>query len=116
MTSDDSNYYRLVGRRTEDRITLLSQELADGGRAVLVFCEKDAAAAFRIVEGLGEEWEVIEGASDDVTELLGVCDATGVQYVCLDPPTSLTCNSAREPRLVPLRAFLDHLIDHQEDS
>jgi hypothetical protein len=38
--------------------------LADGGRAVLVFWQTDAVEAFRILEGLGEEWEAIEGATD----------------------------------------------------
>jgi hypothetical protein len=54
MTPEDGGYC-LVGRRAEGRITLLSEVLADGGRAVLVFCETDAAEAFRILEGLGEE-------------------------------------------------------------
>jgi hypothetical protein len=96
--------------------SLLSEALAEGGRAVLVFCETDAAEAFRILEGLGEEWEVIEGATD-ITELLGVCGATGMQYVGLDPPTALARGDAEEePRLVPLKAFVDHLLDDQEGS
>lgn len=115
MTIEDANCC-LVGRRAEDRITLLSQELADGGRAALVFCETDAAETFRILEGLGEEWEVIEGATD-ITELLGVCLATGVEYVCLDPPTALTRGDAEEePGLAPLKAFVDHLLDDREGS
>jgi hypothetical protein len=115
VTIEDANCC-LVGRRAEDRITLLSQELADGGRAALVFCETDAAETFRIVEGLGEEWEAIEGATD-ITELLGVCLATGVEYVCLDPPTALTRGDAEEePGLAPLKAFVDHLLDDREGS
>lgn len=114
MAPEDGSY-RLVGRRTEGRITLLSEKLADEGRAVLVFCETDAAEAFRIVEGLEEEWEVIENATD-VVELLGECAATGVEYVSLDPPTALTRGEAEEEhRLVPLRAFIDHLLDDQGD-
>ena len=109
MTIEDANY-RVVGRRAEGRITLLSQELADGGRAVLVFCETDAAEAFRILESLGEEWEVIEGVTDGFTDLLDACAATGAEYVCLDPPTALTRGAVEEPRMIPLTAFLDHLL------
>ena len=106
MTIEDANYH-VVGRRAEGRITLLSQELADGGRAVLVFCETDAAEAFRILEGLGEEWEVIEDATGGFTDLIDACAATGVEYVCLDPPpTALTCGGEEEPRMVPLTAAL----------
>jgi hypothetical protein len=62
---------------------------------VLVFSEKDAADAFRIVEGLGEEWEVLEYrpegiAAQGIAALLGSCAAAGVKYTCLDPPTALT--------------------------
>jgi hypothetical protein len=115
MTPEDANCC-LLGRRAEGRITLLSEVLADGGRAVLVFWQTDAVEAFRILEGLGEEWEAIEGATD-ITELLGVCLATGVEYVCLDPPTALTRGDAEEePGLVPLEAFVDHLLDDREGS
>jgi hypothetical protein len=106
--------YRLVGRRTEGRFTLLSQQLADGGRAALVFCGTVAAEAFRIVEGLEEEWEVIEGATDEIAHLLAACAATGVRYVCLDPPTALTRGSSSTPRVIPLTAFLDHLLDEPD--
>ncbi len=67
------------------------------------------------MEGLGEEWEVIEGATDRITDLLGAYAATGVEYVCLDPPTALA-HTEEGPRLVPLKAFLDHLLDDQEGS
>jgi hypothetical protein len=41
----------------------------------------------------------------------------GVEYVCLDPPTALTCGDAEEePGLDPLKAFVDHLLDDQEGS
>ena len=116
MTIEDANCC-LVGRRAEGRITLLSQELADGGRAVFVVCETDAAETFRILEGLGEEWEAIEGATN-ITELLGVCLARGVEYVCLDPPTAFFARGDAEegPGLVPLEAFVDHLLDDREGS
>jgi hypothetical protein len=115
MTPEDGGYC-LLGRRAEGRITLLSEVLADGGRAVLVFWQTDAAETFRILEGLGEEWEAIEGATDS-TELLGVCLATGVEYVCLDPPTALTRGDAEEePGLASLEAFVDHLLDDREGS
>ncbi|MDP9410616.1 MAG: hypothetical protein M3P70_08960 [Actinomycetota bacterium] len=108
MLLEDANYC-LVGRRAEGRITLLSQGLADGGRAVLVFCKTDAAEAFRIVEGLAEEWEVMERATDGITDLLDRCALMGAKYVCLDPPTALTRGTEEESRVIPLEAFLDHL-------
>jgi hypothetical protein len=41
-----------VGRREGARLTLLSMNLADEGRAVLLFRESSAAEAFRVIEGL----------------------------------------------------------------
>jgi hypothetical protein len=60
------------------------------------------------VEGLGEEWEVIE-ATDEIANLLAACAATGVRYVCLDPPTALTRGAEEQPRVIPLMAFVDYL-------
>jgi hypothetical protein len=105
----------LVGRRTEARITLLTEKLADGNRAVLVFGEPEAAEAFRIVEGLGAEWEVIEQTPDEAAELLGLRAAPGARYVSLDPSTALT-RGEEEPQLVPIMAFIDHLLDGREIS
>jgi hypothetical protein len=103
--------HRPVGRKSgEGHLTLISEMLADGSRAVLLFGERDAAEAFRIVEGLGEEWEMIEGPPEEIAELLGACAAAGARYVCLDPPTALT-RGDKEPRLVPLKAFVDHLLE-----
>jgi hypothetical protein len=104
-----------VGRRAGGRITLLSEKLADGNRAVLVFGEPEAAAAFRIVEGLGEEWEVIEQTPDEAAELLGLWAAPGARYVSLDLSTALT-RGEEEPQLVPIMAFVDHLLDGREMS
>ena len=76
MTLEDANLL-LVGKRAEGRITLLSEKLADDSRAVLAFYETDAAEAFRILEGLGEEWEVIHNAYEEVADLLQISEATG---------------------------------------
>jgi hypothetical protein len=38
------------------------------------------------------------------------CAATGVEYVCLDPPTALTRDAEEEPRMVPLTAALLDLL------
>ena len=106
--------YRLVGRRAEGRFTLLSQQLAAGGRAALVFHGTVAAETFRIVEGLEEGWEVIEGATFEIANLLAACAATGVRYVCLDPPTALIRGTSSTPRVIPLTAFVDHLLDEPD--
>lgn len=76
---------------------------------MLVFGEPEAAAAFRIVEGLGEEWEVVEQTPDEAAELLGLRAATGARYVSLDPPTALT-RGEEELHLVPKMAFVDYLL------
>jgi hypothetical protein len=115
VTLEDANYL-LVGRRAEERITLLSEKLADDCRAVLVFYETDAAEASRIVEGLGEEWEVIHNAYEEVADLLQISAAAGgAKYVALDPPTALT-RADKEPQLIPLTVFLDHLWDPLDDQ
>jgi hypothetical protein len=41
--------------------------------------------------------------------------ATGAKYVSLDPPTALT-RGGEEPQLVPIMAFVDHLLDGRETS
>ncbi len=61
--------YFFVGKRTEAGLTLLSQRAGDGERAVLAFEEAAAAEAFRIVEGLDPEWEVM-GSSQELAGLL----------------------------------------------
>ena len=77
MPVDIAHY--LVGRRAEDRVTLLSEKLADGNRAALVFGESEGAEVFRIVEQLGSEWEVFESTPDQPAELLGASAATGAR-------------------------------------
>lgn len=108
----DASAYFLIGRRvgrgTEERLTLLSQRTSDGERAVLAFEEAAAAEAFRIIEGLGPEWEVI-GALQEVTGLLRNAVRGQVRHVALNPPSALR-RGDEEPRLVPIMAFVDHLV------
>ena len=104
--------YFLVGRRvgkgTGERLTLLSQRTSDGEMAVLAFEEPTVAEAFGIIEGLGPEWEVI-GALQEVIGLLRSAARGEVRYVALDPPSALR-RGEEEPRLVPIMAFVDHLM------
>lgn len=104
--------YFLVGRRVgkgaEERLTLLSQRTSDGERAVLAFGEAAAAEAFRIIEGLGPEWEVT-GALEEVTSLLRSAARGEVRYVALNPPSALR-RGEDEPQLVPIMAFVYHLV------
>ncbi len=111
----EASAYFLVGRRigkgTEERLTLLSQRTSDGERAVLAFEAAEAAEAFRIIEGLGPEWEVI-GALQEVMGLLRGAARGEARYVALDPPSALR-RGEDEPRLVPIMAFVDHLMGKQ---
>lgn len=104
--------YFLIGRRrgrgAEGRLTLLSQRTSDGERAVLAFEDAPAAEAFRIIEGLDPEWEVV-GALQGVQGLLRSAARGEVGYVALDPPSALR-RGDEEPRLVPIMAFVDHLM------
>lgn len=108
----DAPAYFLVGRRvgkgTEERLTLLSQRTSDGERAVLAFEGAESAEAFRIIEGLGPEWEVID-ALQEVVGLLRNAVRGEVRYVALDPPSAFR-RGEEEPRLVPIMAFVDHLM------
>jgi hypothetical protein len=45
------------------------------------FKEATAAEAFRILEGLGPEWEVLEEDNREVADLLLTCTAGSVKYV-----------------------------------
>ena len=108
----DAPAYFLIGGRkgggAEERLTLLSQRTSDGERAVLAFREDTAAEAFRIIEGLGPEWEVVV-ALREVTGLLRSAARGEVRYVALDPPSALR-RGDEEPRLVPITAFAEHLM------
>ena len=98
-----------VARRNESGITLLLERTSDGSRAVLVFDEDDRAEAFRIIEGLGPEWETMEKDAPGATELLGVCASEGVRYVVQNPPSALTRGEGQS-RLVPIGEFVVHLL------
>ena len=69
---------------------------------------KQPAEAFRIIEGLGPEWEVI-GTLQEVMGLLRSAAWGELRYVALDPPSALR-RGHEEPRLVPIKAFVDHLM------
>jgi hypothetical protein len=108
----DAPAYFLVGRRvgkgTGERLTLLSHRTSDGERAVLAFEEATAAEAFRVIEGLGPEWEVT-GALQEVMGILRSAARGELRYVALDPPSTLR-REHEEPRLVPIVAFVDQLM------
>ncbi len=100
--------YFFVGKRTDTGLTLLSQRARDGERAVLAFKEAEAAEAFRIIEGLAPEWEVVD-ALPEVVGLLRSAARGDVRYVAVDPPSALR-RGGEEARLVPIMAFVDHLM------
>jgi hypothetical protein len=91
-------------------LTLLSQRTSDGARAVLVFQDATAAEAFPIVEGLGPEWKVLEQDNREAANLLLTCAAQGVKYIALNPPSVLARGHEEHP-LIPLRAFVDGLME-----
>jgi hypothetical protein len=103
----DPPVYFFVGKRTEAGLTLLSQRASDGERAVLAFEVAEAAEAFRIIEGLSPEWEVMD-ALQEVPGLLRSAARGEVRYVAVDPPSALRRRD-EELRLVPIMAFVDHL-------
>jgi hypothetical protein len=100
-----------VGRwRRTDSLTLLSQRTSDDARAVLVFNEAAAAEAFRILEDLGPEWEVLEEDNRETSGLLLTCAAEGVKYVALNSPSALT-RGHEDHQLIPIQAFVDGLTE-----
>ena len=99
----------LLGRRGEAGFALSSEGLADGSRAVPVFGDAAGAETFRVVEGLGHDWRVVDDTPRRLSGFLGAAAISGARYVELDPPTVLT-RGHEEARLVPLSAFLDHLL------
>lgn len=89
-------------------LTLASERTSDGTRAVLVFDEFVGVEAFRIIEELGTEWEVIEHSPQEAACLLERCAEKGIRYVALNPATKLT--RAQDPSgLVPIGSFTDYL-------
>jgi hypothetical protein len=102
--------YFFVGKHTEAGLTLLSERASDGARAVLVFEEDAPSEAFRIIEGLGPGWRSIERAPRGTADLLETCAGAGARYVALDPPSELT-RGEEQSKLVPIEAFIDHLLD-----
>jgi hypothetical protein len=100
-----------VGRWSRyDSLTLLSQRTSDGARAVLVFQDATAAEAIPIVEGLGPEREVLEQDNREAADLLLTCAARGVKYIALNPPSALMRGHEEHP-LIPMRAFVDGLME-----
>lgn len=101
--------YFLIGRRLGMRLTLLSQKTSEGERAVLAFEETAAAEAFRLIEGLGPEWEVIN-TLPEAPGLLRSAARGEVRYVALNPPSALR-RREEELKLVPIVTLVDHLTE-----
>ena len=101
--------YFLIGRRVGVRLTLLAQKTSDGERAVLAFEEAAAAEAFRVIEGLGPEWERINSLQE-VPGLLRSAARGEVRYVALDPPSAIR-RREEELKLVSIVTFVDHLTE-----
>lgn len=101
--------YFLIGRSVGVRLTLLAQKTSDGERAVLAFEEAAAAEAFRVIEGLGPKWEVIN-ALQEVSGLLKSAARGEVRYVALDPPSAFRRRDEK-PKLVPIMVFVYHLTE-----
>jgi hypothetical protein len=76
---------------------------------VLTFEEAAAAEAFCTIEGLDPEWEVVDSSQELAGLLLRSAARGGVRYVALDPPSALR-RGDEEPHLVPITAFIDHLL------
>ena len=75
---------------------------------MLVFDEFVLIEAFRIIEELAPEWEVVEYAPQEAASLLESCTEKGIRYGAVNAPTKLT--RAQDPsELVPIRSFLDYL-------
>ena len=105
-TKDISLHFLAIDRGTG--FTLASERTAGGKRAVLVFDEFVLKEAFRIIEELGPEWEVVEYAPQEAASLLKSCAEKDMRYVALNSPTKLT--RAQEPsELIPIRSFEDYL-------
>jgi hypothetical protein len=102
----------LLGRSGEPGFALPSEGLADGSRAVPVFGDAAGAETFRVVEGLGHDWRVVDDTPRRLAGFLGAAAMGGARYVELGPPTALT-RGHEEDRLVPLSAFLDRLLAAQ---
>ena len=77
--------------------------------AVLAFEEAAAAEAFRVIEGLGPEWEVINFLQE-VPGLLRSAARGEVRYVALDPPSAIR-RREEELKLVSIVTFVDHLVE-----
>lgn len=90
---------------------LLFEMTSDGTRVVLLF-EDAAAEAFRILEGLGPEWEILKKDRQGASDLLVSCAVGGVRYVALNPPSALIRGN-EESTLVPIGGFIEHLLSER---
>lgn len=112
MTSEGNVECYLVGRRQGDNLTLLSGVSGSAtheGRTVLVFGDPSAAEVFRVMEGLGPDWEVFGHRLLEVIQLLRASAANGIGYVEIEPPSRLT-RGEETPQLVLVRDFMDYLL------
>lgn len=76
---------------------------------MLAFEEAAAAEAFRVIEGLGPEWERINSLQE-VPGLLRSAARGEVRYVALDPPSAIR-RREEELKLVSIVTFVDHLTE-----
>jgi hypothetical protein len=70
-------------------VTAKQHRIKDRYEAAVFFGDPWAAEAFRTIEGLGQEWEVIGRDLLEVIELLETSAANGIRYVEFDPPSKL---------------------------
>ena len=108
-TKDITFYFLAINQGAG--LILASERICGGTRAVLVFDELVAIEAFRIIEELGSEWEVVERTPQEATFLLESCAEKGIRYVSVNAPTKLTRTQV-DSELVPIWSFVDHL--HEE--
>jgi hypothetical protein len=78
--------------------------------AVPVFEDAAATEAFRILEGLEPEWEVLEEDNQEAAALLLSYAAGGWKYVALNPPSARRRRHEEHPP-IPIRAFVDMLME-----
>ena len=100
-----------MGRRRSGRSTLLSGSSSGRfgeGRAVLLFGGPPSADAFRAMEGLGTEWEVIGHRPAGALVRLQTSAANGISYAEIEPPGWLI-RAQDASRLVPLGGIVNHL-------
>jgi hypothetical protein len=91
----------LVCRMSDGEMQCSLWTLEDGRKTLPLFLSQDSATAYLQAAQLGDAWQVLRPAAQNLLQILHHCHESGVDLVSLDP------DHEKARRLFDVRAILD---------